>query len=94
MSIFVWRPSVSSQHFGRGYHGAWGWMSEEERGPQRNRGTEDRTCTCREQVKLGLDQQDRARLRSSSTQAGGPWGLLGRGLRGQRAGPEVAQCSS
>lgn len=69
----------------------------EERGPQRNRGPEDRTPapSCREQVKLGLDQQGQGSAGGSSTQAGGPWGPAGgRGLRGQRAGPEVAQCSS
>lgn len=96
MSIFVWRP-VSSQHFGRGYHRAWGMGVREERGPQRNRGPEDRTPapSCREQVKLGLDQQGQGSAGGSSTQAGGPWGPAGgRGLRGQRAGPEVAQCSS
>lgn len=42
MSIFVWRP-VSSQHFDQAYHGAWGRGVREERGPQRDRGTEDRT---------------------------------------------------
>lgn len=80
MSIFVWR-AVSSQHFSRAWHRAWGMGVREEWGPQRDGRTEDRTPapSCRVRAKLGLERQGQPRPAVAAHKLVVPGGLLGVG---------------